>query len=189
MKIIINDIEYDVIVAQTEEEREKGLQGVEEMDNNEGCLFIYNEIQPEGSFWMKDTDIPLDIIFIDEDLEVISVYEGIPHSEDLITEYNFQYVLELNRNSDVEPGDEVEFEYSDLEINKMYIIGSDGKPQMELEGEERIFSRKNTKTLIKMAKRAFTSKTDRDYKKLGKKLFEYIEIQSNNKPEYVVKKD
>ena len=48
---------------------------------------------------------------------------------------------------------------------------------MELNGGERIFSRKNTKTLIRMAKRADKSKADRDYKALGKKMFTYLKQQ------------
>jgi hypothetical protein len=45
---------------------------------------------------------------------------------------------------------------------------------MELWGGERIFSRKNTKTLIRMSKKANLTKKDSDYKRLGKKMFEYI---------------
>jgi hypothetical protein len=67
----------------------------------------------------------------------------------------------------------------------MYIIGSDGEPQATLEGGERIFSRKNTVTLIKMAKRAFKSRSTADFKSLGKKAFRYLEVQDGNQPEYV----
>ena len=73
----------------------------------------------------------------------------------------------------------------DINPNMMYIIGTDGKPQMELEGGERIFSRPNTKTLINMAKRAFKSDKDSDYKRLGKKIFDYLKIQDNNESDYV----
>jgi len=45
---------------------------------------------------------------------------------------------------------------------------------MELEGGERIFSRKNTRTLIRMAKKANETKSDTDYKRLGNKMFSYI---------------
>jgi hypothetical protein len=67
----------------------------------------------------------------------------------------------------------------------MYIIGPDGSPQATIEGGERIFSRKNTVTLIKMAKRAYKSKSTSDFKSLGKKAFAYLEIQDSNDPEYV----
>jgi hypothetical protein len=58
----------------------------------------------------------------------------------------------------------------------MFIIGSDGTPQATIEGGERIFSRKNTVTLIKMAKKAYKSKSSADFKKLGRKVFTYLKI-------------
>jgi len=45
MKIRINGKDYDVIVLKTNEEKMKGLQDVEEMEDNEGALFIYDEPQ------------------------------------------------------------------------------------------------------------------------------------------------
>ena len=48
---------------------------------------------------------------------------------------------------------------------------------------------KNTRTLIRMAKKADATKSDSDYKRLGKKMFSYIKQQDNRDPEYVVKKD
>lgn len=45
MKIIINEQEYEVIVVKSDEEKMQGLQNVEEMDNDEGMLFVYNEPQ------------------------------------------------------------------------------------------------------------------------------------------------
>ena len=69
MRIEIGDKKYNVEVAQTDEEKTKGLQGKKELAEDEGMLFIYDEPQTVG-FWMQDTDIPLDIVFIDEDFEV-----------------------------------------------------------------------------------------------------------------------
>jgi hypothetical protein len=76
-------------------------------------------------------------------------------------------------------------EDEDVSVKKMYILGSDGTPQASIEGGERIFSRKNTITLIRMAKRAFKSKKDSDFRSLGKKVFKYLDTQESNEPEYV----
>ena len=114
-----------------------------------------------------------------------------PYDETILSEDNVQYVLELNQNSGVKPGDEVDIEDdelspgSNLDLNKMYVYGSDGEVQAILQGSERIFSIKNTKTLIRMAKRAYTTKKESDYKRLGKKLFEYLHTQDTNEPDYV----
>lgn len=185
MKIEIGDKVYNVEIARTEEEKMKGLQGKTSLASDEGMLFIYEE--PDTvAFWMKDTDIPLDIVFIDENEEVISVKQGIPNDETLLEENDVMYVLEVNQNSGIQPGDELdEIDDDDLNIPTMKVLAPDGSTQMELEGGERIFSRKNTKTLIKMAKRAYSSEKDRDYKALGKKVFKYLHIQDTNTPEYV----
>ena len=187
MRIEIGDKKYNVEVAQTDEEKPKGLQGKKELAEDEGMLFIYDEPQTVG-FWMQDTDIPLDIIFIDEDFEVISVYKGQPHDETIAEEDDVQFVLEVNQGSGIKEGDELDIDDDD-EVPTMKVIAPDGSTQMELNGGERIFSRKNTKTLIRMAKRADKSKADRDYKALGKKMFTYLKQQDEREPEYVETKD
>ena len=185
IKIKIGSKSYKVKLAQTDEEKEKGLQGITELPVDEGMLFVFNEPE-EVSFWMKDTSIPLDIVFIDDELNVISVYQGIPESEEFITEKNVTFVLEVNQNSGINIGDELEFS-PDKEVSKdkMLVLDSEGNPQMELEGGERIFSRANTKTLIKFAKKAYSTQSDNDFKALGKRVFKFLDIQDNNEPEYV----
>lgn len=186
MKVVNIEIgkqRYKVEVACTEEDRIKGLQGRESLDENKGMLFVFDE--PDTiDFWMQDTDIPLDIIFIDEDFEVISVYKGQPHDETIAEEDDVQFVLEVNQGSGIKEGDELDIDDDD-EVPTMKVIAPDGSTQMELNGGERIFSRKNTKTLIRMAKRADKSKADRDYKALGKKMFTYLKQQDEREPEYV----
>lgn len=185
MKIEIGDKIYNVEVAKTDEEKIRGLQGRTSLGSDEGMLFIYEE-PGNIAFWMKDTEIPLDIVFMDEDGEVISVKQGQPNDETLLEEDDVMYVLEVNQGSGIQPGDEMEEADDDEdETPTMKVLAPDGSTQMELEGGERIFSRKNTKTLIKMAKRAYSSELDKDYKALGKKIFKYLHTQDTNTPEYV----
>ena len=189
IKIEIGSKEYTVKLAESDEDHDKGLQGITELPENKGMLFIFSE-PDEISFYMKDTHIPLDIIFINEDLEVISIYKGQPNNTDIAEEDNVKYVLELNINSGVSEGDDLEIEdEEDDKTGKMIVISSNGDSQMELEGGERIFSRKNTKVLIKQAKQANNSKSDSDYKRLGKSMFKYLKIQDANEPEFVELKD
>jgi len=189
IKIEIGNKEYTVKLAESDEDHDKGLQGVTELPENEGMLFIFNE-PDEISFYMKDTHIPLDIIFIDEEMNVISVHEGVPESEDLITEQNVMYVLELNKDSGVKEGDELEFKPDNkLKSDKMHVLDKNGESQMELEGGERIVSRKQTKILIKKAKKAASLNTDESYKSLGKYMFKVLVGQENQEPEYVKSKN
>ena len=183
----VNGKEFKVKIAKTDEERIKGLQGVKKLPEDEGMLFIFDEPQTVD-FWMKDTYIPLDIVFINDDCEVVSVYKGEPENTDMAEENDVKYVLEVNQNSGIKEGDDVDIE-QDEDLPTMKVISPNGETQMELDGGERIFSRKNTRTLIRMAKRAKASKSEKDYKALGKKMFSYIEQQDGRKPEYVTKKD
>lgn len=202
-KIEFNNKIYNVIVCETDEEREKGLQDVELMDDNEGCLFIHPKSE-SVSYWMFETSIPLTIIFFNKNQEVISYAQGIPNDETPIQENGVKYVLEINPTENIKIGDEFEF-WDDFDENwieddelnpgrglqskHMEIYGPDGKVQAEIVGGERIFSIKNVSTLVKMARRAQATKKESDYKRLGKKLFEYLSIQDSNTPEYVERKE
>lgn len=181
--IEIGNKKYKVQEARTEEEKEKGLQGVTELPEDEGMLFYFDP--PEDvSMWMKDTLIPLDIVFINDDEEVVYVGEGVPNTETQMTVQNVAYVLEVNNGSGIQEGDELDFEGED-EAPVMKVLAQDGSTQMDLWGGERIFSRKNTVVLIRKAKKANMSKDDKDYKALGRYMFKCIKGQDERPPEYV----
>ena len=179
--IHIGDKEYNVKEAHTEEEKRKGLQGVTELPKNEGMLFFFDEPQ-EVSMWMQNTLIPLDIIFINEDDEVIKVVQGVPNDETPIVVQDTLYVLEVNVNSGIKEGDELEIE-DDGPIMK--VLAQDGTSQMCLFGGERIFSRKNTVVLIRKAKKADKTKSENDLRALGRYMFKCIKGQDERPAEYV----
>ena len=179
--IHIGDKEYNVKEAHTEEEKRKGLQGVTELPKNEGMLFFFDEPQ-EVSIWMQNTLIPLDIIFINEDDEVIKVVQGVPNDETPIIVQDTLYVLEVNVNSGIKEGDELDIE-DDGPIMK--VLAQDGTSQMSLFGGERIFSRKNTVVLIRKAKKADKTKSENDLRALGRYMFKCIKGQDERPAEYV----
>ena len=190
-KITIGNKSYQVSLAETEEEQMKGLQGVHTLPEDEGVLFVFEE-PGEVGFWMKDTLIPLDIIYINDDDEVIAVEQGVPGDETILEHSDVKYVLEVNKDSGIKIGDELDIddeESSESEIIGMYVIGPKGEIQMKVDGKERIFSIEHTKTIIKLSKKAYKSKLDSDYIKLGKKIFKYIEKQDNQADDFVEIKD
>ncbi|MRX50350.1 DUF192 domain-containing protein [Paracoccus sp. S-4012] len=74
-------IEVAVELADTPETRARGLMFREHLDPGTGMLFIYETPQPVA-FWMRNTLIPLDMVFIDARGEVRHVHEGaVPHDE------------------------------------------------------------------------------------------------------------
>lgn len=182
--ITIGDKKYKVEIADTPEKQEKGLMGRKSLPEDQGMLFIYDEPQ-DLSYWMKNTFISLDIIFIDDDMEVVSVKQGQPMSEEPITEDDIQYVLEVNSNSGIEEGDQLVIEDSDDKEYSMHVLFPDGSTQMNLKGGERIVSRRETKILIKKAKKAEASKTDGAYRALGRYIFKVLKRQDSREPEYV----
>lgn len=185
IRIKIHNKEYKVKEATSSEEKAKGLQGIDKLPEDEGMLFYFDPPQ-DVQFWMKDVSIPLDIVFIDDEEEVIKVQEGIPNDETFIEAPNVAYVLEVNANSGIQVGDELELD--DEEEDKgpvMKVLAQDGSDQYALWGGERIFSRKNTKILIKKAKKANSTQDIKDYKALGKYIFKCIKIQDTRDPEYV----
>lgn len=191
--VTIKDKEYSLLVFTSDEEKELGLSNVETMDDNEGGLFVYkSDPQSELSFWMQDTTIPLDIIFVGSDANVVDVKQGSPLSEELLTcvseENPIAWVIELNRDSGVSVGDHVsglKIEPGELDTSKLYVLNEDGSIQAEIDAESRIFSRKSTAVIIKKAKKAFESKSDVDYKDLGRYVFGELDRQDGRDPEYV----
>lgn len=186
IKITIGGKSYNVIECKTEEEREKGLQNVKELANDEGALFYHNPSE-DVSYWMENTYVPLDLVFINEDQEVISVKQGEPLSLKPIEEKDVAYVLEVNQKSGIKKGDTLNFE-DEEEQGVMKVLAPDGSVQMWLQGGERIVSRRETKILIKKAKKADKSKDDKDYKALGKYIFKVLKGQDERPPEFVENK-
>ena len=183
-EIEIGDKQYNVRIAITDKEQSDGLKDIDKLFDNEGMLFVFDK-EDQVSMWMEDTVIPLDVIFIDEDYNVVKVQQGVPKSKELITSDNTKYVLEVNAGSGIKIGDELDYDEEDEEEVPMLVIGNKGKIQVELTGGERIFSRPNSKTIAKMAKKAYKSKEDKDYRALGKKIFKYIDTHNNQKEDFV----
>ena len=137
---------------------------------------------------MKDSDLTLSINFIDDDKTVISNQKGLPNTEDFISADNAKYVSEVNYTEDIQTGDKVVFnlgEELEMEPDKLYILSEDGSVQAELDAGCRIFSIKSTQVMIKKAKKADESKSDVDYKDLGRYVFGELDRQSAREPEYV----
>lgn len=66
-----------VQIARTEEQRERGLMGVTHLAPRNGMIFVFERDAPVA-FWMKDTLIPLDMVFVSADGTVRRVYSKVP---------------------------------------------------------------------------------------------------------------
>ncbi len=90
-------LKFKVKLATNAKEWKQGLMGVTEMPDDEGMLFLFDDYTRRG-FWMKDTLIPLDIIFISEDGTINQIYyEAQPLDEySIVSVYPAKAVLEIN---------------------------------------------------------------------------------------------
>jgi len=87
----------DVEIAETDETRQKGLMFRESMQDDQGMLFIFNIEEPQ-SFYMKNTIIPLDIIFIDSKKKIVKIHKNTtPFSEKTLPSLKpAMFVVEVN---------------------------------------------------------------------------------------------
>lgn len=105
---------FRVEVASTPAEQAKGLMFRTEMGANEGMIFPADPPR-RSSFWMKNTVIPLDIIFIGADRRILNIAaNAVPYDEQPLTAAGMAAaVLELNGGRAAElgivPGDKVEW--------------------------------------------------------------------------------
>jgi len=88
-------------IADTQESRAVGLMNRQQLDTNNGMLFIFQN-NDYHTFWMKNTLVPLDMIFIDENLKIVDVLQADPCRSDPCPVYvpkdKARYVLEVNQN-------------------------------------------------------------------------------------------
>lgn len=85
----------DIEIADDENSRAQGLMHRSDMPYDRGMLFIFDYEQPQ-SFWMKNTKMSLDIIYVNADLEIVKIHEYTqPYSQAAIpSQKPAQYVIE-----------------------------------------------------------------------------------------------
>ena len=201
MKLTVGKKEFKVKVATTPESQQRGLIGVKpgSMPKNAGLVLKYTTATPI-TITMKGMKFPIDVVFIRED-KVQKVVPAEPDREDININDVSTDVLEVPKGSadGIKKGDKVEWtgekkKDGTIEMAEggatavkgtMHVLDENGKVQSNIQGDERIFSRKHTERLISLAEKASTSKTDNDYKKLGMAMMQMIDKQDTQEQEYV----
>jgi uncharacterized protein len=114
-----NDAVLYVDVADTAQEQQKGLMGVERLPADEGMAFVFAK-PVDSTFWMKDTLIPLSIAFVDDSGRMIGVRDMEPCEADPCPTYGTDqpFVLAIEANlgwfdrAGIEVGDHAELSVS-----------------------------------------------------------------------------
>ena len=114
VSIYNKNITFNVEVAKTIEERRSGLMYRKKLLNNEGMLFIFPR-EKIIQLWMKNTYIPLDVIFISENKVIVDIKKNMERLSETIvkSKVKSRYALEFNagliNKLDIEIGDKVLF--------------------------------------------------------------------------------
>lgn len=107
------DVEWSVELASDDAARSTGLMHRSSMDRRSGMLFRFDDTRPVA-MWMKNTFIPLDMIFANEAGVVTHIHRGaVPQSTDIISSQGpVRYVLEINAGeadeTGIKPGDKMQ---------------------------------------------------------------------------------
>jgi uncharacterized membrane protein (UPF0127 family) len=108
------ELTFQVEVADTPAKRELGLQYRRDLPPDHGMIFLFPN-ESEHSFWMKNTPIPLDMIFINRDRKIVGIIQqAVPFSTDSRSvSAASQFVLEINgglsKDHGIKTGDTVRF--------------------------------------------------------------------------------
>ncbi len=98
-EVCIQDTCFSIEIADTPEERQRWLMYRQELPELSGMLFVFEQAG-QYNFWMKNTLIPLDMIWINDQNKIIDIKQATPCTADPCPTYNPQwsssYVLELN---------------------------------------------------------------------------------------------
>lgn len=106
--------QIDIEIADTPYKRETGLMYRNELGEQQGMLFIFEEAQ-YLAFYMKNTKISLDILYLNENKEIVEIYENtvIMDETALPSKSIAKYVLEVNAGKakewQIETGDYIKF--------------------------------------------------------------------------------
>lgn len=96
-QIYIDTQPFNLYVALTDYEIQKGLMFEKELNETSGMIFIFNKPQVVN-FWMKNTFIPLDILFVNENCEIVHIHKcAKPLDQTQISSRtSVKYIIELN---------------------------------------------------------------------------------------------
>lgn len=105
----LGDATVHAQLALTDDERARGLMHRKALAPDHGMLFVFPDARQRG-FWMRNTSIPLDIGYFDDDGRLLEVHRMYPYDETSVPSrsHRIQFALEMNQGwfqaNDIRPG-------------------------------------------------------------------------------------
>lgn len=107
-RVAVGPATFQVELARTPQERQQGLMFRQELPRNQGMLFV--QVPGPAVFWMKNTYIPLDLLYFDADGRLLQIEAGAPPCATATcpiypsTTATVRYILEINAGEAVRRG-------------------------------------------------------------------------------------
>jgi len=120
IEVVIGEKTYNLEIVTTDQDLEKGLAKFDQIENNQGMLFIFDK-PGRWSVWMKDMKFNIDIIFLNENKEVVTIFQNVQFEthdnvfqyRKYVPDYDSKYVIELKegeiKDNKIKLGDKISF--------------------------------------------------------------------------------
>ena len=141
-EVQIGNVKLTVEIADSQEERERGLSERASLDDDKGMLFIFKNPGRYG-FWMKDMSFPIDIIWIDESWKIVDIKTNVSpatYPKSFFSVRSAKYVLETNagfvNKNNIKLGDYTVSRMSTLSLSSTPLLTrfSDSDESIQIQG-------------------------------------------------------
>ena len=99
IKVTVENVKLDLFIADTNSSRARGLMGGDYLGKNEGMIFFLPNASKK-CMWMKNTNLPLSVAFIDQDRTIVQIDDLQPLSTDSICSKSERIVAAIEMNKD-----------------------------------------------------------------------------------------
>ena len=194
MKLNVGNEQFTVKVASSDASRKRGLSGLKSLPNGHGLVLKYDK-PTFMTVTMRGMNFPLSLIFV-RDSTVIAIKKANTWDQDIDIGKAIDFVLEINKGDEgsIKIGNDVSWVGEKTENDtiimaeggitpdgNLHVLDEDGKVQMNVEGNERVFSRIHTRQLYNLS---LNASEPADFRRIGRAMVRMINKQDNQKPQF-----
>ena len=99
IKVTVENVKLELYIADTDSSRARGLMGIDYLGGNEGMIFFWPSASKK-CMWMKNTNLPLSVAFIDQDRTIVQINNLQPLSTDSVCSKSERIIAAIEMNKD-----------------------------------------------------------------------------------------